>query len=126
MAKFVTRVKPEGGADGEYSMFIGRYSPPHIGHFKLIQAVLDEGGKVFIAIRDTRLSDKNPYTYTQRQMIFTKRFLDEVKDGRVVIGKIPDVKEVCFGRKVGWAVRQIKLDEATESISATKIRKGGL
>jgi len=124
MAEIITIVEPEGGADGEYSMFIGRYSPPHEGHYKLMQAILDEGGKVFIAIRDTSMSEKNPYSLEERVNIFEEHFEQEWLVGRVRIGLIPDVKEVCYGRKVGWAVKQIKLDEATEAISATKIREG--
>jgi len=126
MAEIVTIVEPEGGADGEYSMFIGRYSPPHNGHFKLIQTIFDKGGKVFIAIRDTKISDKDPYTYQYRRYIFISHFYTEFENGHLVIQKIPDVKEVCYGRKVGWSVKQIKLDEETEAISATKIRNNCL
>jgi hypothetical protein len=37
---------------------------------------------------------------------------------------IPDIAEVCFGRKVGYGIREIHLDEATEAISGTEIRNG--
>jgi len=117
-------VEPEGGATGEHSMFIGRFSPPHEGHFKLMQTVLDEGGKIFIAIRDTPLSDKDPYTFEQRAEKFLEHFKDYLEGDTIAIGLIPNIKEVCYGRRVGWAVRQINLDEKTEAISATKIRKG--
>jgi len=50
-----------------YSLFIGRWQPFHEGHKKLIQTVLDEGKNVCIAIRDTPISEKNPYTAQERE-----------------------------------------------------------
>ena len=44
---------------------------------------------------------------------------------RVKIIIIPDVDEVCYGRKVGWGIRQIRLSKEIENISATKIRNNG-
>ena len=36
---------------------------------------------------------------------------------------MPDILEVCYGRKVGCGIREIRLDGNTESISGTKIRE---
>jgi adenylylsulfate kinase len=102
----------------KYSLFIGRWQPFHEGHQKLIQKVLDEGKNVCVAIRDTEISDENPFTAQEREQMILKAF-PVVK---VIV--IPDIEEVVFGRKVGWGIREIKLDEATEKISATIIRKG--
>ncbi len=101
----------------KYSLFIGRYQPFHAGHQKLIQTVLDEGKNVCIALRDTEISDTDPYTTDERKKMIEKIF-PQVK---VIV--IPDIEEIVYGRKVGWGIREIKLDEATESISATNIRK---
>jgi len=108
---------------GNFSLFIGRYSPLHQGHIKLIRTVLDEGGKVCIGLRDTPKDDKNPYTIAERMGMFLSEFREEIQDERMIIVILPDIKEIVFGRKVGWGIRQIKLDEITENISATKIRK---
>ena len=108
---------------GNFSFFIGRYSPLHQGHIKLIRTVLDEGGKVCIGLRDTPKDDKNPYTIAERMGMFLSEFREEIQDERMIIVILPDIKEIVFGRKVGWGIRQIKLDEITENISATKIRK---
>jgi len=101
-----------------YSLFIGRFQPLHEGHIKLIRSVLNEGKKVCVALRDTNIDDQNPHTIEERIKMFKSEFGDDVK---VII--IPDISEVCYGRKVGWGIREIKLDEKTEAISATKIRK---
>lgn len=99
-----------------YSLFIGRWQPFHDGHKKLIQLVLDEGKNVCVAIRDTELSDDNPYTIDERQKMITDTF-PQVK---VIV--IPDIEEIVFGRKVGYGIRELHLDEATEAISGTNIR----
>lgn len=108
-----------------YSLFIGRWSPVHEGHRQLIQSVLDEGNDVCVAIRDTEISESNPYSVTERADMLTEMFRDEIHQGRVLLWMIPDISEVCYGRKVGWGIREIRLDEQIEAISATQIRKEG-
>jgi len=108
----------------ECSMFIGKYQPFHRGHKTLIDSVLKEGKNVVLAIRDTSLSEKDPYTVEQRIGMIQDIYPDAVvypMQGRIMIVAIPDVLEVCYGRQVGWGIRQIKLNEEIENISATKI-----
>jgi adenylylsulfate kinase len=100
-----------------YSLFIGRWQPFHEGHKKLIQSVLDEGKDVCVAIRDTELSKDNPYTTKEREAMILMAF-PQVK---VIV--IPDISEICFGRKVGYGIRELKLDEVIEAISGTEIRR---
>lgn len=101
------------------SLFIGRWSPFHDGHKKLIQKVIDEGNEVIVAIRDTKIDDRNPYTVEEREKMIRDKMGDSVD-----ICVIPDLDEVCYGRGVGWGVREISIDEQTQQISATSIRKG--
>jgi len=103
----------------KYSLFIGRYQPLHEGHKKLIQTVIDEGKTPLIALRDTEIDEKNPYSVSTRMAMFNVEYGDKVK-----VITIPDIEEVCYGRDVGYGVRQIDLDEKTKGISATKIRNG--
>lgn len=102
------------------SLFIGRWQPFHDGHRKLIQTVLDEGKKVLVAIRDTPVCDKDPFSVEERWSKIREVFPNE---DLVRIMVIADIEEVVYGREVGWGVRQLKLDEATESISGTKERE---
>ena len=106
----------------KYSLFIGRYQPLHTGHIKLMRTVLDEGKNVLVALRDTGINPQNPYSIKERQEMFEKEFKKEMDTATVRIVVIPDIEEVCWGRGVGWGRREIRLDEKTESISATKIR----
>lgn len=103
------------------SLFIGRYQPLHDGHVKLIRTVLAEGKHVCVGLRDV-LDTDNPFTIRQRMDMFRQRFGPELDSGQMTLVVLPNITEVCHGRKVGWGIREIKLDAATEDISATKIR----
>jgi len=108
---------------GDTSLFIGRWQPLHKGHCGIMRKVLEEGGKICIGIRNSKIDDKNPYNVEQRVAMICKEFYKEIMEGTVTWCVLPDIKEVCHGRKVGWGVREIRLDEQTEAISGTKIRE---
>lgn len=42
--------------------------------------------------------------------------------GRFVVVPLPNITNVFYGRDVGYSVERIIFDEATEEISATKMR----
>jgi len=107
----------------KYSLFIGRWQPFHEGHKKLIETVLEEGKSVLVALRDTKISKEDPYTVKARKKMIRRALIRWGEKVKIMV--IPDIEEVCYGRKVGWRIREIKLDEEIEQISATKIRKGG-
>jgi len=108
-------------ATRKYSLFIGRWQPFHEGHKTLIEKVLKEGKFVCVAIRDTEISKDNPFSVEERKKMIKKAL--KKWGERVKIITIPDITEVCYGRKVGWGIREIRLDKETEKISATKIRE---
>ena len=107
-----------------YSLFIGRYQPPHKGHETLMRGVLAEGKKICIALRDTTKSEENPLSIFERRSIWERVFAHEIAKGLVKVILIPDIDEVCYGRKVGYQLREIRLAEAIEGISGTRIRGG--
>lgn len=115
-------------------LFIGRWQPFHQGHKALIDSELNKGNNVIIALRDTDCynNNNNPYTITERILMIKKVYTDacvypvEARKARILIMAIPDLTDVAYGRKVGWGIKEIRLDKKTESISATKIRKGEL
>ena len=108
-----------------YSLVIGRFQviPPHGGHLTLIRTLLAEGKNVCIALRKSDGTESNPYRYERRHRAFQKIFFREMAEGRIKVIKLPDIEEVVYGRKVGWGIREIRLDPKIESISGTKIRK---
>lgn len=106
-----------------YEFIIGRFQPPHEGHLELIRTVLKEGKNVCIALRDTNINLKNPYSYEERHRVFQKIFYKEIGEGRIKIIRIPDIENVIYGRKPGWGLREIRLSKRLENINGTEIRK---
>jgi len=109
----------DGIVKPQRTMFIGRYSPPSIAHKYLFDTVLDNGGWVVIAIRDTKESSSNPIPVKKRIELWKKIYKDNPK---VVVIEIPDIDEVCVGRKVGYKI--LAVPENIRQVSATNIRKG--
>ena len=103
-----------------YSLFIGRWQPFHGGHKALIDSVLAEGKNVLIAIRRTEQSEENPLSVSDRWVQIREVYPDEKT---VQLISIPDIEEVCYGRGVGYGIREIRLGYDVESISGTKIRE---
>lgn len=110
---------------GTWSLIIGRFQclPPHQGHLALIRTVLNEGGKVCIGLRESDGTEKNPYSLEERRQAFTEIFREEILEGKLCIINLPDIFNVVYGRGKGWGIRQIRLPEKTENISATEIRR---
>ena len=104
------------------ALFVGRYQPFHDGHKALIEEGLRRVGQVCIAVRDTGGTDaKNPFPFE-----FVKARIEEsLRDnsGKFVVVQLPNVTHVFYGRDVGYAVERIDLDHATETISATSLRR---
>ena len=103
-----------------YGMFVGRFQPFHEGHLKMVEKILKREKYILIAVLDTEISEKNPYTFRQRKMRISKE-LEKWKD-RVKIIKIPQIYGFYYGRNVGLKIQRIKLDAKTERITATGIR----
>jgi len=106
------------------SLFIGRFQVPggiHDGHKALFETVLKEGKSIVIAIRDTEVDKDNPFLAVDR-LVMIKEAMKSWGD-KVEVITIPDVTEVCYGRDVGWGIREIHLPEELEAVSASDIRK---
>lgn len=104
----------------KYILYIGRWSPFHNGHKYIIDSALKSGHNVCIAIRDTEISETDPYpAWVRKEMIVEvyKHYKDRV---RVII--IPNIEMVAIGREVGYAIMEIP--ENIQKVSATSIRAG--
>lgn len=106
-------------AHKRYALFIGRWQPFHNGHKFLIDKALSEGKHVCVAIRNTEISEKNPYTTEQRREMIWRIYGDTVKT--IVM---PDIESVNIGRKVGYAVNRIDPPDDITKISGTNVRAG--
>jgi cytidyltransferase-like protein len=109
--------------DGQFSLFIGRWQPLHEGHKQLFNQVIEEGGKVCIAIREGEVNEKNPYTPREVMMNICKEMEEHVNAGKVKVIIIPDICSVEFGRGVGYDIIERIPPQEIAEISATKIRE---
>ena len=120
--KAFTSLRPAFNPQKGTALFIGRYQPFHAGHQRLIEEGLRRVGQVCVAVRDTHgIDHKNPlpfFAVKQRIEAALSRHA-----GRFVVVPLPNVTHVFYGREVGYSVERIVLDEATEAISATKVRQ---
>jgi len=108
--------------DNKYSMYIGRWQPWHKGHRWLIDQRLEEGKKVWIAIRDIPPDEKNPWTAHEVLMNLSEELKDLLNEDRVKITIVPDIESINIGRGVGYDVIEHCPPDDIKNISATKIR----
>lgn len=102
-------------------LFVGRFQPFHDGHKKCILKILETCDTCIVLMRETEKTEKNPFDFEKRKAMIRSAFPDEQQ---VEIQAFTDPGaqlSVFIGRDVGYEL--IQLDEQTESISATDIRK---
>ncbi len=102
-------------------VFVGRFQPFHDGHKRCIEKILQDCSRCIVLMRETKKTEKNPFDLEKRKAMIRAVFPNEQQ---VIIQSIEDPGadlSVFIGREVGYEL--IQLDEETESISATDIRK---
>lgn len=99
------------------ALFIGRFQPPHEGHFACIRWILTKHDHCLVLIRDTKADEKNPYLLKERIGMMRREFKNE----SVTVKAIPDIEVAYIGRDVGYGL--IQLEPELERISATDVRK---
>ena len=109
--------------DNQWSLFIGRCQPLHEGHKQLFRQVINEGGRVCVAIRDVEVDEKNPFTSNQIMFNIGEQMKEEMESGKLKVIVIPDICSVEFGRGVGYDIIEHVPPQEVADISATKIRE---
>ncbi|MBT5237100.1 adenylyltransferase/cytidyltransferase family protein [Candidatus Peregrinibacteria bacterium] len=102
-------------------LFVGRFQPFHDGHKKCIEKILQTCERCIVMMRETEKTEKNPFDFEKRKAMIRAAFPDA---DQVEIQAFTDPGAeltVFIGRDVGYEL--IQLDEKTENISATDIRK---
>src|SRR5262249_3607731 len=118
----MTRLRPVLDSKKPTALFVGRYQPFHEGHRALIVEGLKRVGQACIAVRTTEgIDHKNPFhfEYVKSRLEHGLREFE----GQFTVVSLPNISHVFYGRDVGYVVERITLDDATENISATKLRK---
>lgn len=103
------------------AQMLGRWQPWHKGHFELFKKILEKTGQVCIMVRDMPISDSNPFDFESVK----ENIENELKEyqGKFEVIKVPNITNICYGRKVGYKIEEIELPKEIQEISATKIRK---
>jgi cytidyltransferase-like protein len=118
----LVRLRPAFDPQRPTALFLGRYQPFHLGHQRLIEEGLRRVGQVCIAVRDTHGVDaKNPLPFFAVKQRIESALSPYV--GRFVVVPVPNITNVFYGRDVGYTVERILLDETSEAISASEIRR---
>ena len=99
----------------------GRWQPLHVGHEWLIQRELDQGKRVVVGIRDTPVTENDPFSADLRKRMIEHRY--EAEDVEAWI--MPDIEAISYGRKVGYEVRETDdIPPEVFEVSATGVRGG--
>jgi len=124
MAEFKAKADKESSStEKKYSVFFGRWQPWHGGHRWLIDQRLNEGKNVWIAIRDVKPDEKNPFTAHEVMMNLSEELKDLLEEGRIFISIVPDIESINYGRGVGYDIIEHVPPTNIGEISATKIRE---
>ena len=124
MAEFkATADKETSSTEKKYSVFFGRWQPWHAGHRWLIDQRLNEGKNVWIAIRDVKPDDINPWTAHEVMMNLSEELKDLLEEGRILISIVPDIESINYGRGVGYDIIEHVPPQQVGEVSATKIRE---
>ena len=110
---------------------LGRWQPWHDGHQALFKRCILKTGQVIIQVRDVEGAsggigqDDNPFNWDD---VCKNIEYGLSKDGFLrgmdyEIMLVPNITNISYGRGVGYAFEEEIFDEATHSISATKIRE---
>ena len=99
----------------------GRWQPLHVGHEWLIQQELDKGKRVVVGIRDTPVSESDPYSAQTRKRMIEYRYQGDNVEAWIM----PDLEAISYGRKVGYEVREATdIPSQVFEVSATGVRGG--
>ena len=110
---------------------LGRWQPWHDGHQALFKRCILKTGQVIIQVRDVEGAsggigqDDNPFDWDEVckniESGLSKDGFSRGMDYEIML--VPNITNISYGRGVGYAFEEEIFDEATHSISATKIRE---
>jgi cytidyltransferase-like protein len=115
--------KKTSSNDRQYSMFVGRWQPLHLGHQWLFNQALEEGKNVLICIRDVKPDEKNPFTPEEVKSNIENHYGNLITQERVKVIVIPDIESINYGRGVGYDIIEHVPPQDIHDISATKVRE---
>ncbi len=106
--------------DYHYGVFIGRFQPLHLGHEAVIRGALERVETLIVVIGSSHVASnpKNPFTFADRQAMFTRVFQHELTTGRMVLVPLYD-----FEHDYDW---EQNLRKGVFDAILTHANKGGI
>ena len=111
------------GEPVRWQLYVGRWQPLHNGHVAIIRYALERGERVLVGVRETPLSESDPYGAPQRIDMIERTFAAEVAAGRLRAIPVPDLAGVNIGRNVGYEVNTIQVPDDIAAVSGTELRR---
>jgi nicotinamide mononucleotide adenylyltransferase len=108
----------------QWHLFIGRWQPLQLGHKKIFEQILKDGGNVCIAIRDGEIDEKNPFTANEVYQNIREEYYDNIylfKNILLII--IRDFSSANIGSGVGYHIAEYVPPTKMSEISANEIRE---
>jgi len=106
----------------KYAMYVGRWQNWHKGHEWLLNQQLNQGKKVWVAIRDVEIDENNPKDSHQVFRELTNEPFFMKNWDKILLSIIPDIESINYGRGVGYEVIYHEPPSEISEISGTKIR----
>jgi phosphopantetheine adenylyltransferase len=103
------------------TQMLGRFQPWHDGHQKLFERALAKHGQVAVMVRDMPITEDNPWQVDDICELVELALAEYA--GKFRVYSVPNIMNITYGRGVGYKIEEEVLDEETQKISATKIRK---
>lgn len=78
--------------DYHYGIFIGRFQPLHLGHEAVIRGALERVETLIVVVGSSHIAanPKNPFTFEDREAMFTRVFQHELVTGRMILVPLYD------------------------------------
>jgi len=76
----------------DYGVFVGRFQPLHVGHETVVRAALEKVDTLIVLIGSARQArdPRNPFTFAEREDMFSKVFKHEIATGRLIVAPVAD------------------------------------
>ncbi|MEN3746429.1 NUDIX domain-containing protein [Sphingomonas sp. HF-S3] len=97
----------------DFSVFIGRFQPLHIGHEHVVRQALSRTSHVIVLIGSANVArdPRNPFTYGERVAMFRKSFAYEMANGHLIVEPLDDhlYSDTAWCAEVQARVKRIAL-----------------
>ena len=100
-----------------YGVFIGRFQPLHLGHEAVIRGALERVETLIVVVGSSHMAStpKNPFTFADREAMFTRVFHHELATGRLILVPLYDYEhDHDWEKNLRHSIEQTILEHANK------------